>query len=91
MGGRTYSLEGAMVLLPQHSPYTDPLRVLICGGSTPSGHYALDNCVSTQPEAPNPVWTIERMVNITLFIEVDILLTLLSAFQTCHALHGRFT
>jgi len=24
-----------MLLFPQHFPYTDPLRVLICGGSTP--------------------------------------------------------
>lgn len=60
-GGRTYSLEGSMVILPQHAPYTDLLTILICGGSTPSGHYALDNCVSIQPEATNPVWTIERM------------------------------
>jgi hypothetical protein len=65
-GGRSYSLEGAMVLLPQYAPYTDPLGVLICGGSTPSGHYALDNCVSTQPEADTPVWTIERMVRVVL-------------------------
>lgn len=60
-GGRTYSLEGSMVILPQHAPYTDPLTILICGGSTPSGHYALDNCVSIQPEAATPTWTIERM------------------------------
>jgi Glyoxal oxidase N-terminus len=33
-GGRTYQLEGAMVLLPQYAPYTAPLGVLICGGST---------------------------------------------------------
>lgn len=52
-----------MVLLPQYAPYTEPLGILICGGSTPSGHYALDNCVSTQPEAETPVWTIERMVS----------------------------
>jgi hypothetical protein len=60
-GGRTYQLEGAMVLLPQHSPYTDPLGVLICGGSTSGGGYAIDNCISTQPGATNPTWTIERM------------------------------
>lgn len=60
-GGRSYSLEGSMVILPQYAPYTDPLTILICGGSTPSGHYALDNCVSTQPEEANPTWTIERM------------------------------
>jgi hypothetical protein len=62
MAGRTYQLEGAMVLLPQHAPYTEPLGVLICGGSTENGHNAIDNCVSTQPEAANPTWTIERMV-----------------------------
>jgi hypothetical protein len=69
-----------MVLLPQYYPYTEPLGVLICGGSTPSGHYALDNCVSIQPEAANPVWTIERMVNINFLIEFNVLLTLLLAF-----------
>jgi hypothetical protein len=36
-GGRTYQLEGSMVLLPQHAPYTDNLEVLICGGSTANG------------------------------------------------------
>lgn len=62
LGGRTYPLEGTMVLLPQHAPYTEPLGVLICGGSTPYGGYAIDNCVSTVPEAETPVWTIEKMV-----------------------------
>jgi hypothetical protein len=60
-GGRTYQLEGAMVLLPQYAPYSDPLGVLICGGSTEGGGYAIDNCISTQPGAANPTWTIERM------------------------------
>ncbi|KAF7327564.1 Copper radical oxidase [Mycena kentingensis (nom. inval.)] len=60
-GGRTYPLEGAAVLLPQKWPYTDPLEVLICGGSTPGPHVALDNCVSIQPEAENPRWVLERM------------------------------
>jgi hypothetical protein len=60
-GGRTYQLEGAMVLLPQYAPYTAPLGVLICGGSTEGGGYAIDNCISTQPGAANPTWTIERM------------------------------
>ena len=31
--GRTYPLEGTAVLFPQHAPYTDPLTVLVCGGS----------------------------------------------------------
>ncbi len=60
-GGRTYPLEGTSVLLPQKWPYTDPIGVLICGGSTDGPGYAIDNCVSTYPEAANPVWTIERM------------------------------
>ncbi|PVH81496.1 copper radical oxidase [Cadophora sp. DSE1049] len=60
-GGRTYQLEGSMVILPQHAPYTDPVGVLICGGSTEGGGYPIDNCVSTQPEVANPTWTIERM------------------------------
>ncbi|KAI1478385.1 putative glyoxal oxidase [Daldinia eschscholtzii] len=60
LGGRTYPLEGAAVLLPQFAPYTDPLGILLCGGST-DGHSALDNCVSTYPEADDPTWTLERM------------------------------
>ena len=63
LGGRTYPMEGTLVVLPQHAPYTAPLAVLICGGSTPGAAIALDNCVSTQPEAANPTWTIERMVS----------------------------
>ncbi|KAJ6556620.1 copper radical oxidase, partial [Mycena vulgaris] len=61
LGGRTYPLEGAAVILPQHAPYTDPVRILICGGSTPFAGFALDNCVSIAPEAPNPTWSLERM------------------------------
>ncbi|KAB8295124.1 hypothetical protein EYC80_007056 [Monilinia laxa] len=60
-GGRNYPLEGAMVLLPQVYPFTDLLGVLICGGSTPGGGFAIDNCVSMQPEAENATWVIERM------------------------------
>lgn len=60
-GGRTYPLEGTAVLLPQKAPYTDPLGILICGGSTEGPGNALDNCVSTYPEVANPVWQIERM------------------------------
>ena len=62
-GGRTYPLEGTMVLLPQHAPYNDPLGVLLCGGSTPFGGDALDNCVSIEPDAPDSEWVIERMVS----------------------------
>ena len=63
LGGRTYPLEGTAVLMPQHAPYSDPLTVLICGGSTPYAGVALDNCVSLQPEVAtlSSNWTIERM------------------------------
>lgn len=61
LGGRTYPLEGTSMLMPQVAPYTDPLEVLICGGSTPYGGVALDNCVSIQPEVPSANWTIMRM------------------------------
>lgn len=61
LAGRTYPLEGAAVLLPQRAPYSDPLGVLICGGSTNGVSNALDNCVSTYPDAPNPTWTLERL------------------------------
>lgn len=60
-GGRSYPLEGASVLLPQYAPYTDPLRILICGGSTEGPANALDNCVSTTPDVPGATWDLERM------------------------------
>lgn len=63
--GRTYPMEGTAVLLPQHAPYTDPLTILVCGGSNLIG-VALDNCVSIQPEVENPTWTLERMVSTSL-------------------------
>ena len=59
--GRTYPLEGTAMLMPQYAPFNDPLTVLICGGSTTGEGTATDNCISTQPEAANPQWTIERM------------------------------
>ncbi|KAH0580445.1 hypothetical protein H2248_001946 [Termitomyces sp. 'cryptogamus'] len=61
LAGRTYPLEGSAMLLPQRAPYTDPLRVLICGGSTIGAGDALDNCVSIAPEDSNPTWELERM------------------------------
>lgn len=61
LGGRTYPFEGTSMLFPQHAPYTDPLTVIVCGGSVPGPEIALDNCVSIQPEVPNANWTIERM------------------------------
>ena len=59
--GRSYPFEGTSMLMPQHAPYTDLLTVLICGGSNPGPAIALDNCVSIQPDAANPVWALERM------------------------------
>ncbi|KAH8839061.1 hypothetical protein MCOR27_010609 [Pyricularia oryzae] len=61
LAGRTYPLEGASVLLPQKAPYTAPLGILVCGGSSNGAANALDNCVSIYPEAANPEWVIERM------------------------------
>jgi hypothetical protein len=64
LAGRTYPMEGSAVVLPQHAPYTDPLQVMVCGGSTPFQGYALDNCVTIAPEVANAKWTIERMVSL---------------------------
>ena len=63
LAGRTYPMEATAVLFPQYPPYTDPVTVLICGGS--NFGIALDNCVTIQPEAENPEWVIERMVSDT--------------------------
>ncbi|KAF2458758.1 hypothetical protein BDY21DRAFT_283734 [Lineolata rhizophorae] len=60
LGGRTYPYEGTFMLMPQHAPYTDPIRVLICGGSTPGPQIAVDNCASISPEVEDE-WLIERM------------------------------
>lgn len=60
-GGRTYPLEGTMVLLPQVAPYSEPLEVLLCGGAGIQPAWGIDNCVTIQPDAPNAEWTIERM------------------------------
>lgn len=59
--GRTYPFEGSAMILPQVAPYTDPLQVLICGGSGPGVAVALDNCVTIAPDQPNAKWTLERM------------------------------
>lgn len=61
-GGRTYPLEGAAVIFPMQAPYTDPMRIMLCGGSTIGVATALDNCVSIEPEVENPTWSLERMV-----------------------------
>jgi len=60
-GGRTYPLEGTQVLLPQYYPYDAPLEVLICGGAAKQPAWGLDNCVSIEPDAADPQWTLERM------------------------------
>lgn len=61
--GRNYPLQGTMMLMPQKAPYTDPLEVLVCGGTTAEpGNEALDNCVIIEPDTPGAEWTIERMV-----------------------------
>jgi hypothetical protein len=64
LGGRSYPFSGTLVLMPQHAPYTDPVTVLICGGSVPGPEIPLDNCVSIQPDASSPAWTIERMPSV---------------------------
>ena len=89
LGGRSYPLEGGAVLLPQHAPYTDPLEILICGGSTPGG-IALDNCISIAPEAANPTWTLERMVRTCIRIpsSPDDDPALFKAIETSYSLHG---
>lgn len=61
--GRNYPLQGTLSLLPQHAPYTDPLTVLICGGTTDGANFGLDNCISTQPDVAGAEWAIERMVS----------------------------
>ena len=58
-----YLYLGSMMPWPQHAPYTDPLRVMLCGGSTPGAGIALDNCVHIAPNAPGATWTVERMVS----------------------------
>lgn len=62
LAGRTYPMEGTAVLLPQYPPYTE-LKIMICGGSAPVEGFALDNCVTINPEDPSAQWTIERMVS----------------------------
>jgi hypothetical protein len=60
-GGRTYPLEGTQVLMPQYYPYSAPLEVLICGGAGLSIAWGIDNCISIEPDAAAPKWTLERM------------------------------
>jgi hypothetical protein len=49
-------------MLPQHAPYTDPVVIMVCGGTTEIENDPLDSCISIAPEAANPTWAYERMV-----------------------------
>jgi hypothetical protein len=66
LAGRTYPMEGTAVFLPQHAPYTDPVTILVCGGSNGVAAPGLDSCISIQPEVENATWTLERMVRTCL-------------------------
>ncbi|KAK8094955.1 fungistatic metabolite [Apiospora hydei] len=59
--GRNYPLQGTMMLMPQHAPYTDPMTVLVCGGTTDGANFGIDNCISTEPDNAGAQWRIERM------------------------------
>ncbi|CCA72580.1 related to glyoxal oxidase precursor [Serendipita indica DSM 11827] len=58
-GGRTYPMSGVSMILPQKAPYTAPIEIIVCGGS--SFGIALDNCASIQPEVAGAQWVLERM------------------------------
>lgn len=88
LAGRTYPLEGAAMPLPQHAPYTEPLEILICGGSTEGAGEASDNCVSLQPEAAEPKWIIERMVSIPRTLGVLCTNEFVIAFEARALMHG---
>lgn len=85
LAGRTYPLEGTAVLMPQYAPYTDPVTLLICGGS--NFGTALDNCVSIQPEVENPEWIIERMVKLLSPVKLRFLTVRFAALEACYAVH----
>ena len=89
--GRSYPNEGTAVLLPQFAPYTDPVTVLICGGS--NFGVALDNCVSIQPEVANATWVLERMVRLTShlgFITASNGCVIFAAIKARDALHREY-
>ena len=85
--GRNYPLSGAFLPLPLSAPYTTPLQVFICGGTTGSGG-ALDNCVTIAPESNNPTWTIERMVCMEYTTQNEIDANFGLAVETGDTLHG---
>lgn len=64
-GGRIYPFEGTAVVMPQYSPYTAPLEIMICGGSNPFSETSLDNYVTIAPEVTGANWTIEHMVSLS--------------------------
>ncbi|KAK8133479.1 glyoxal oxidase N-terminus-domain-containing protein [Apiospora sp. TS-2023a] len=59
--GRNYPLQGTMMLMPHHAPYTELLTVLVCGGTTDGANFGIDNCISTEPDNAGAQWRIERM------------------------------
>jgi hypothetical protein len=82
-------MEGTAVMLPQHAPYTDPVEILVCGGSTPIEADALDNCLSIAPEVPNATWTLERSVRASyLRLAGCRLIRIYTAVQARDAVHG---
>jgi hypothetical protein len=89
LAGRSYPMEGTAVVLPQYAPFTDPLEVLVCGGSTPVEGTGLDSCISIAPEVPNSTWVYERMVSGFIHSNASIADILPLAFEACHALHCR--
>jgi hypothetical protein len=67
-GGRTYPFSGAAMILPQRTPYTDPMTIIVCGGATQE-RVGLDTCVSISPETNNPQWTVKQMVSSFFFLQ----------------------
>ena len=89
--GRSYPNEGTAVLFPQYAPYTDPVTVLVCGGS--NFGVALDNCVSIQPEVANATWVLERMVRTSLCFTLIFHLSqscFSAAIEACNALYRKY-
>lgn len=59
------------MIFPQHAPYSDPLTVIACGGSTIGAGLAIDNCVTIQPEVTGAAWTLERMVRLLIQLYIS--------------------
>lgn len=88
--GRTYPLEGTTVMFPQKAPFTDPVTLLVCGGSgiDDQAGQALDNCISIQPEVQDPQWILERMVSRSYHGESVVFLPDISAIKASHDMHS---